>query len=113
VATQPKTYPLDPSDQFEAVLIEMAELHKRKGADYAEDTDVHSNFRRAGDQLGVSAWHQCESLIATKMARLRELYPWRSGKKPKNEALRDTVVDRAVYSTIAVCLFDDDAEGGK
>jgi hypothetical protein len=98
------------SSQFGAILLEVAKMHAGKGKDYSTEDDPHSNFRRAADQLGTGAWHQAEALIAIKQARLRELYPWRTDKTATYESLRDTLLDRAVYSVIALCLFDDEAE---
>lgn len=97
---------LNPEDPLEAVLIEMAELSRRKAADYAEQGDRFSNFRRSADQVRQPSIVSCEVLIATKQARLRELL--HSGKAALNESVRDTLIDRAVYSVIAVALFDEE-----
>lgn len=109
---------LDPSNDFEAVLIKMVQTSRAKRADYAGDgVDDHpwQNFYDSAYQLGNTAGHSVETLIATKQARLRVLLPkfWKTGRKDKNvaknEPVDDTLLDRAVYSVIAVCIWN---EGG-
>lgn len=109
---------LDPSNDFEAVLIKMVETSRKKRADYAgegEDDHPWQNFYDSAYQLGLTAGHSVETLIGTKQARLRVLLPgmWKAVGKdsgvPKNEPIEDTLLDRAVYSVIAVCLWN---EGG-
>jgi hypothetical protein len=53
--------------------------------------------------------HSVEQLISTKQARLRVLLPrfFKKQGKPKNESIRDTLVDRSVYAIIAVALWDE------
>lgn len=103
---------LDPSNNFEAVLIKMVETHRAKSKDYAGDGHPWQNFYDSAYQLGLSAGHSVEALIGTKQARLRVLLPnhWKSkGGAPVNEPIEDTLLDRAVYSVIALCLW---REGG-
>ena len=96
---------LDLTDPFEKVLNEMLALSRRKRHDYAQDDDPWSNFRRSADQVGAQPELAVEVLIATKQARLREL----RSKEAVNESVRDTMIDRAVYSVIALVLFDEEA----
>lgn len=101
---------LDPNNSFEAVLIEMVKTHREKAQDYAGDGHPNQNFYDSGYQLQLTAGHSCETLIATKQARLRVLLPnlWaNSDSKPSNESIRDTLLDRAVYSVIALTILDD------
>lgn len=109
---------LDPSNDFEAVLIKMVQTSRAKRADYAGDgAEDHpwQNFYDSAYQLSSTAGHSVETLIGTKQARLRVLLPkfWatygQDGSAPKNEPIVDTLLDRAVYSVIAVCLW---IEGG-
>jgi hypothetical protein len=95
---------LDASDPFEAKLIEMALLNKQKRADYAADDNPFSNFEESAAQTNTSPTMTCEVLIATKQSRLRRLMS--TGKDPQNESVRDTILDRAVYSVIALALYD-------
>jgi len=102
---------LDPNDAFEAVLIKMVETSRAKRKDYAGEDHPWQNFYDSGYQLGLTAGHSVEQLIATKQARLRVLLPahWKDGAGAVNEGIEDTLLDRAVYSVIAICLWN---EGG-
>jgi hypothetical protein len=98
---------LDPMDPFERVLIEMVTLNRLKRADYAGDDKWTANFYDSAYQTNTTAGHACELLLSTKASRLRTLL--KPGREPKNEPVRDTLRDRAVYSAIAVGIWD---EGG-
>lgn len=95
---------LDSDDPIERVLIEIVQLNRKKRHDYADDNDIFSNFREAGEQTNTDALTVCEMHIATKQARLKNLT--KKSVTPKNESIRDTRLDRAVYSVIAVALND-------
>lgn len=104
---------LDPNNDFESVLIKMVQTSRAKRADYAgdgEDDHPWQNFYDSAYQLGNTAGHSVETLIATKQARLRILMPkfWEGKGGPKNEPIKDTLLDRAVYSVIAVCLWNEE-----
>lgn len=108
---------LDPSNDFERVLIEMVKTSRKKRADYAgtgENDHAWQNFYDSAYQLSNTAGHSVETLIATKQARLRVLLPkhWDGESGPKNEPIADTLLDRAVYSVIAVCLWNEDGYNG-
>lgn len=91
-------------DKRKAILREMAELHDRKSQDYANGEDPYINFKLSAEQVDITAGQSVEVLIATKQARLRELLG--KGKNPQNESVRDTLIDRIVYSMIACILHD-------
>lgn len=93
------------TDAFFMVLSEINTLHKKKKADYASDQDRFSNFKIAAQFSGMKTYQSIENLIGVKQARLLEL---RGKKEPLNESLRDTLIDRAVYSILAVVLFDEE-----
>jgi hypothetical protein len=95
---------LDPSDEFERKLIEMVKLSRLKRHDYAGDDDPWQNFYDSAEQVNDTAGKSVETLIGTKQARLRQLLF--KNRQPKNESVRDTILDRAVYSVIALCIFD-------
>lgn len=97
-------YTLDANDPFESKLIEMVKLNRMKRADYAGDEDPWQNFVDSAIQVNDTPGKSVETLIATKQARLRQLLF--TGRAPKNEAVRDTVLDRAVYSVIALSIYD-------
>jgi len=97
---------LDPNDQFEAVVMEMVRTNRKKRADYAGDGHIFQNFYDSAYQLGLTPGYSVETLVATKQSRLRVL-----GVEDKrivnNESKRDTILDRAVYSVIALALYDE------
>jgi len=104
----------DLENPFEAALLRMLETHRKKGADYAGEKEAdhpNQNFYDTAYQLGLTGGHSVEALIATKQARLRVLLPkhWNNGGDPLNEGIADTLLDRAVYSVIAMTLW---AEAG-
>lgn len=76
---------------------------KLKSEDYANE-DVLSNFKSAGANIGISAELQCLSLIATKIARLGNLF---SGKKPNNESVSDSILDLSNYTDLLYCLVNE------
>jgi hypothetical protein len=93
--------------KFDELLTEIAILHDRKNADYADDADPLSNFRRSA-KLGIDPFMGTLVRLSDKWSRIEQLA---SGKDPQNESLRDSLVDSAVYALIAV-LFLDEREPG-
>jgi hypothetical protein len=88
---------------FGKLLEEIAALHDSKNHDYAEDIDPLSNLRRA-ESFGVPAWKGVLVRLSDKWSRLEQLA---SGKEPKHESLRDSLIDNAVYSLLAILLLDE------
>lgn len=106
---------LDPNHPFEAVLLEMAALSRRKRADYAVDGSPFSNFyetaaemRRAGI-VGFTALDSVAFNRAQKTVRLRALKTNGRLDQTANESVRDSLLDDAVYAAIALAIYD---EGG-
>jgi len=102
---------LNPDNPFEAVLIEMIKTHRSKQKDYSGGDHPNQNFYDTAYQTGQTGGHAVESLIATKQARLRILLPklWQDQKAtPANEPIKDTLLDRAVYSVISITIYDED-----
>ena len=89
--------------KFVELLDEILALHDAKNHDYANDADPLSNFRQS-EQFGVPAFQGVMVRLSDKWSRACQLV---GGKSPKNESLRDTLVDMAVYSLIAVILHDE------
>lgn len=90
------------------LLLEMVELHVKKNAGYsgADNPDPWANFRMAS-RIGLTAFQGCMTRWGDKIIRAENLM-----KSPTNEQvgenLRDTLMDLAAYSLIAVCLLDED-----
>lgn len=89
--------------KFTAILEEIAELHDSKNHDYAEDADPLSNLRRA-EAFGIPAWKGVLVRLTDKWSRIEQLT---NGKAPKHESLRDSLIDNAIYSLLAVILLDE------
>lgn len=88
---------------FQKLIDEIVALHASKNHDYAQDTDPLSNLRRA-EALGVPAWKGVLVRLTDKWSRLEQLA---GGKDPKHESMRDTLIDNAVYSLLAIILLDE------
>lgn len=106
-AAGPVQFDLNPDDPFDKVIIEMLEMNRRKRNDYAGTDHPFQNFYDSAYQLNSTAGDSVETLIATKQSRLRVIR--KPGHEVSNEGLRDTILDRAVYSVIALGILD---EGG-
>jgi hypothetical protein len=89
--------------RFYQLLEEIAELHSRKNHDYAKTGEPLSNFTRSR-ALGVEPWRGVLVRMSDKWSRIEQLA---SGKTAKNESLRDSLVDLAVYALIDVLLLED------
>lgn len=107
---------LNPDDPFEAILIKMVETNRRKRADYAGNDHFLANFYNSARQLRLTPGHSVEQLIATKQARLNVLLPrlWgfasnfpMADSAPMNESIDDTLLDRAVYAVLALCIWNE------
>ena len=92
--------------RFYKLLEEIAELHSRKNHDYAKTSEPLSNFTRSR-ALGVEPWRGVLVRMSDKWSRIEQLA---GGKKAKNESLRDSLVDLAVYALIDVLLLEDEGK---
>ena len=99
-------YTLMRNPKFHALVDEIKRLHDAKSHDYAQDGDPLSNLRRA-ERMGVPAWKGVLIRLTDKWDRLEQLA---GGKVPKNESMRDTLIDNAIYSLLAVILLDEKSE---
>lgn len=99
------TVTLDASDPFEAAVIEIVKMNRRKRADYAEDGDPFSNFRETADHLGLDIWESAEMNVVQKLSRLKALRANGRMQNPENEAVADTYLDAAVYAVITYALY--------
>lgn len=88
---------------FHRLLEQISELHDQKNHDYAEDSDPLSNFRRC-ERMGVPMLTGLLVRMTDKWSRIEQLT---GGKTPKNESLRDSLIDNAVYSLLAVLALDE------
>lgn len=89
--------------KFDALIEELKALHEAKNHDYAHDGDPLSNFKRAAS-LGVEPWRGVLVRMSDKWSRIEQLS---SGKVPKNESLRDSLIDLSAYALLAILLLDE------
>ena len=102
---QPKaTLPHPSSRRFVELLGEMERLHRSKSADYGSESDPLANIRQGADFVNIEPWRGCMVRIADKVQRLRTYC--RTGRLV-HEGVRDTLLDLAAYSLLAIVLFDE------
>ena len=91
--------------KFNAILEEIQRLHDSKSHDYTPDSDPLHNLRRAAD-FGIEPWRGVLVRLSDKWSRIEQLA---AGKTAKHESLRDSLIDNAVYSLLAIILLDEQA----
>jgi hypothetical protein len=89
--------------RFYALLAEIAELHSSKSHDYTPAEDPLANFHRS-ERIGVPAWKGALVRMGDKWGRIEQLA---NGKSPKNESLRDSLRDLAVYALLDIILLEE------
>lgn len=95
------------NDPIGSILLTMYAVNKAKRADYTGDRGMFANFTEASEQAhSPSTGHGIEYMIATKQSRLKGLLK-PGAAKPNNESVEDTLLDRAVYSVIALAAYRD------
>ena len=92
------------SQRFLDLLDEMRRLHESKSADYGSETDPLANIRQGAEFVGIEPWRGCMVRIADKVQRLKTYC--RTGRLV-HEGVRDTLLDLAAYSLLAIVLFDE------
>ena len=85
---------------------ELVDMHDRKNKDYGTEADPYANVR-ATEEFGLPAWLGCYVRIADKLKRIQS---FAQKGRLENESLRDSLVDIAVYATIALDLYDETNE---
>ena len=94
---------------FYDLLEEMADLHARKNANYADPEDPLSNLRRCR-ALGVSPLVGVLVRLQDKWSRIENLA--RGVPDLVGESLEDTLLDNAVYSLLAIILMREERNDG-
>ena len=100
----------DRNPKFKAIIEEILDLHDAKSHDYSEDADPLSNLKRC-QAFGVRPFLGVMVRLTDKWSRLEQLVG--GGKTAKNESIRDSLIDNAIYSLLAVVLFDEETERKK
>ena len=90
---------------FYKLLEEMADLHSRKNHDYAGTKDPLKNLRSC-TRLNLDPFLGVLVRLQDKWSRLEEFV--NSGQlMVKNESVIDTLMDNAVYSLLAIILYQE------
>jgi hypothetical protein len=104
-----KALTLNPADEFESVLIDMASTYRKKGAHYGDkDGDPLWNFNAGAEVTNTTPQRYVESLMAKHSMALRQWFKrvTNSTVNPKpTVASDDAYMDRAVYAVIANVLY--------
>lgn len=89
------------------LLDEMRELHVRKNAGYAGDSeDRWANFRRS-ERFGVSSFLGCVVRLSDKYIRVENLIA-NPNNEQVGESIKDTLMDLSAYALIALCLLEQE-----
>ena len=89
---------------FLELLDELRTLHLSKSQDYGSASDPLANIRSGADFVNIEPWRGCMVRVADKVQRLRTFC--RTGRLV-HEGVRDTLLDLAAYSLLAIVLFDE------
>jgi hypothetical protein len=95
------------SRRFVELLDEMQQLHASKSRDYGSEDDPLANVRQGAEFVDIEPWRGCMVRIADKVQRLRTYC--RTGTLV-HEGVRDTLMDLAAYSLLAIVLFEESDE---
>ena len=80
----------------------------RSQSDYGTSNDPFANIR-ASEDFNIPAWVGCMMRANDKMVRIQTAA--QKGKDQlKNESLRDSLMDLAVYSIIGIVLLEEEDE---
>lgn len=92
------------ADAIGSILLEMFRVNLTKRADYTGDRGIFANFQEASEQVHIETGRGIEYMISTKQSRLKGLLK-PGAAAPNNESVEDTLLDRAVYSVIALAAY--------
>lgn len=88
-------------DEFNSILQELQEMHDKKSKDYGTDGDPYANVC-ASSGFGVEPWVGALIREHDKTTRIQSFLAKGS---LANESLEDSLIDKAVYSIIALLLY--------
>lgn len=91
------------SKAFYNNAIEACLLHSQKQKDYGKKTDPFSNVR-SSEEWGIPGWVGAMVRLNDKVKRLQT---YAKTGVLANEGVRDSFLDIAVYSLIALTLFEE------
>ena len=91
--------------RFYDLLEEMKALHDKKRHDYAQEADPFANFRLS-ELGGIDAWKGIAVRLGDKYSRLMSFIQ-KGELKFKDENIKDTFLDTAIYSLIGLILYEE------
>lgn len=91
--------------KFYQILEEMKELHSRKNHDYAGTDDPLKNLK-ASERIGINPFIGVMIRLQDKWSRL-ESFMKNGNFMVKGEGVKDTLMDNAVYSILAIILYEE------
>jgi len=91
--------------RFYELLLSIAELHAKKNHDYAGKEHPLSNLKRS-EEFGVPGWKGTLVRMSDKWDRITHL-ALDNNPMVKSESILDTLMDMAVYSLLAIILFEE------
>jgi hypothetical protein len=97
---------LNPDSEFERALTSLVKTHREKSKGYGSESDPFQNFYDNAWMNSISPLLACEVLLNKHQSYLRQ---WRTradrADPGHTEGSDDAMLDRAVYSVIALCLY--------
>ena len=93
------------SERFYEILDTIKDLHDAKKHDYG-NSDVFANFRLS-ELAGISPWKGSVVRMGDKYARISN-YIKKGDFKFKEESIKDTLMDMAIYSLITIVLYEEE-----
>ena len=99
---------LNPSDEFEAVVLDMVAMNRRKRADYASGQDILKNFRKNAMSMEMGEYTIDEDILSMIFRKANRMVNLR-GRSAQNESVKDTAIDLAVYSVLLVIALEHKA----
>ena len=94
------------SKRFYELLDTIKNLHDAKKHDYGAKEDIFANFRLSA-LTGISPWKGSVVRMGDKYSRICSFI--KNGDfKFKEESIKDTLLDMAIYSLITIILYEEE-----
>jgi len=94
------------SKRFYELLNTIKGLHDAKRHDYGAKEDIFANFRLS-NLSGISPWKGSVVRMGDKYSRISSFI--KNGDfKFKEESIKDTLLDMAIYSLITIILYEEE-----
>lgn len=99
---------LDPTNEFEAVLIEMVKMHRLKSQQYGARGDKLQNFYNMALAEGITPLTACQHVSAKHRSVIKEyvLASTPEDHPDHTPATDDAFLDDAVYGVLRKILYD-------